>query len=114
MKFPGFKEFTQNTAEAVLQFIKTDLSSNFRELSNGLKKLDFLNNFESFIVTVEIPAGQEVAIENKLRDSIPTKRFIVRSNSYQITDGVSEWSKQYIYLQNAGASTATATVLFLK
>lgn len=116
MKIPDFKEFGNRlpTVESVLDYLKIEHTLNLRELINGLKRLDFLNNFESFEVTVTIPAGAELGIENKLRNAIPSKRIIVRSNVSDITDGSNEWTRQYVFLKNNSASEATLTVVFLK
>lgn len=116
MKIPDFKDFGERlpTLENVLQYLKVEHTLNLRELITGLKKLDFQFNFESFEVTVTIPAGEELAIENKLRNAIPSKRLIVRSNVADITDGDVEWSKQFVTLKNNSGTDATLTVVFLR
>jgi len=116
MKIPDFKEFGNRlpTMESVLDYLKIEHSLNLRELITGLKNLDFQNNFQSFEVTVTIPATTEIAIENKLRNAIPSKRLIVRSNVAEITDGAAEWTRQFVSLKNTSATPATVTVIFLK
>jgi hypothetical protein len=120
MRFTGFKEFrglVGSTLDDVLLYLRNDLKKFLRELQLGLTKLSFADNFESFQVTVTISAGAELQIRNELLNSaIPTKRIIVKggSGAQDIVDGDTEWNLNYVYLKNTGASTATATVVFLK
>jgi hypothetical protein len=84
------------------------------DLVDGLRKLTFGENFQSFEVEVTIAAGAEQEIRNLLRDTVPTKRIIVRGNSNEVVYGDTEWTTDFVYLKNIGASDATATVVFLK
>ena len=115
MRFLDFKKFdpTSVTLERVIEYLKVGLAQNFTDLNTGLRRLEF-DNFDSFVVTLSLPANAEIGIENKLRSGVPTKRIILRSNSYEITDGATEWNQKYVYLMNRGVADATATVLFLK
>jgi len=121
MKFPKFKELklraTTNTdvlIKRIWEFLNVELATNFRELVNGLSKLNFIDNFESFEVDIEIEAGQELAIRNELIDIVPSRRIIVRSNGNSIVDGDKEWTKDYVYLKNIGTTKQTARVIFLR
>lgn len=116
MKFPGFKQFGPRlpNLEKVVEYLRVEMNANLLELTTGLANLRFLDNFESFRVTVEIPAGAEVGIENKLRNGIPTDRLFVRANSNSVVDGDTEWTMTHVYLKNTGASSAKVTVLFFK
>lgn len=116
MKFPGFRQFNPRTPslEKIVEYLRVEMNSNLVELVTGLANLRFLDNFESFRVTVEIPAGAEVGIENKLRNAIPTDRLFVRGNSSEVVDGDTAWTMTHVYLKNTGASSATVTVLFFK
>lgn len=127
MKFPGFKEFRGNLKvsyasmaeilDDTVNYLSVDLTRILRELVNGLTKLNFSDNFQSFLVTVEIPATTEIAIPNDLRDgSIPSHKLILRgkSGAQDVVDGDAEWTQEFVYLKNTGASAVTVTVLFLK
>jgi hypothetical protein len=116
MKFINLKEFTQQVAELpqVVKYLSQDLSATLRSLKVGLAKLTFAENFESFEVTVTIAAGATSVIRNQFRDgTIPSKRLITRiSGTSAILDGT--WDRDFVRLQNAGATSATLTVTFLK
>ena len=116
MKFPGFKEFDTRigTLTEVIAYLRSEHSLNLKELVTGLRRLSFLDNFDAFRVTVTIPAGAEVGIENKLRGSIPTDRYLTRGNGAEIIDGGSAWTATHVFLKNSGASDATVTVIFFK
>lgn len=120
MKFLQFKEFrspTYSTLEGVVEFLRTELRKTWKELQVGLTKLSFLDNFESFSEEVTIGAGAELAVRNQFRDgSIPTQRLVVKGGdgSQNIVDGTTAWDSNFVYLKNTGASSVTATVVFLK
>jgi len=116
VKFPGFKEFDGigQTLNDALKYLRVEHTVNLKELVTGLRRLTFLENFQSFRVTVEIPATSEVAIENKIRDAIPTDRVIVRANNSSVVDGDTAWTKEHVYLKNTSATPATVTVIFFK
>lgn len=119
MKFFGFKEFRQiikPTLESIAYYLTVDLTTSMRELANGLTKLNFRDNFESFEVEVSIAAGAELEIRNELVGVIPSERLIVRGNdgSQNIVDGDTEWTLNFVYLKNVGATTAEAKIIFFK
>ena len=120
MKFIAFKEFReayQTTIQSVSMYLGTDLKKILRELQLGLTKLSLLDNFQSFTHDVTIAASAEVQLQNLFKDgSIPTQRVIVRGSdgSQNIVDGDTEWDENFVYLKNTGASSASATVIFLK
>jgi glutaredoxin-related protein len=115
-QFINFKEFKAaigNLAE-LIDYLSVDLSSSLRNLKTGLTNLDFKNNFESFEVTVTIAAGATVTIPNQFRNNvIPTRRLIVKcTGSANIVDG--DWTATQLKMTNAGASSATVTIIFLR
>ncbi len=117
MKVPVLKELGARlpSLQDVWDYLKIDHTTNLKEIVTAFRKLDFQNNFESFEWTGEIPAGVELSIENRLRDAIPSKRIIVRSNISEITDGAAAWTREFVTLKNNhGTDTATLTVVFLK
>jgi hypothetical protein len=103
----------ETTLEGVIRYLTAGLNQSLRELQAGLQGLSFADNFDSFEVTVLIPATSELAIRNQLKVK-PSKRIIVRTNSATIVDGDTEWSKEYVYLKNTGALEATITVVFMR
>ncbi len=117
MKVPSLRELGQRlkSLDAIWDYLQQDLSANLKEIVAAFRKLDFQNNFESFEWTGTIEAGVELSIENRLRDAVPSKRIIVRSNISEITDGAAAWNRQFVTLRNNHATdTATLTVVFLK
>lgn len=86
-----------------------------KELAVGLKRLDFINNFESFETTVTIPANTEYSIRNEL-SFIPTKMLIMlQTGNALVTSGTTAWTSDYLYLKNhSGANSAVVKVLFFK
>ena len=93
----------------------TTLTRLVKELSVGLIKLSFGDNFESFKETVSIPATGTVTLRNKLL-VIPSMRVIVRQNlEGVISDSTTAWSKDFVYLTNHHATnTVILTVIFFK
>lgn len=104
------------TLADITSFLEDDLSTLLRDLYNGLRKLTIEENFQSFTVTVTIGAGATVTIPNQAKTAgwIPTKRLIFRSDGPDIIDGANAWTLDSLYIKNAGASAATATITFLK
>ena len=116
MKIADFREFGERipTLEQVISYLKSEHSLNLKILITAFRRLSFDDNFESFEVTVTIPAGAEIGIENKIRNAIPSKRIIVRSNISDITDGATAWNLSHVYLRNNAGTDATLTVIFFK
>lgn len=92
-----------------------NLSNLMAELSVGLNKLDFINNFESFEAIVTIPPVTVLRIRNELT-FIPSKRIIARQDAdASISDSATKWSKDFVYLENHHATnTVNLTVIFLR
>ena len=105
--------------QGILKYVEVDLWSWLRQLTIGLLKINFKENFQSFIVqNVSIPAGQEIAIANQFRRAypglIPTQRIIVRQQGdANIIDGTTAWTESQLYLLNPSANDAVITVVFL-
>lgn len=117
MRFSGFRKFTLppvNSAGELARYLTVELGSIFTQLFLGLHKLKLEDNFEHFQVELTIPAASELEIRNELRDVIPSRRLIVRGNGVGIADGDAVWTKDFVYLKNTSASSATFTVMFFK
>ena len=105
---------------SVVKYVEIDLWSWLKELSTGLLKIDFKQNFQSFIVEkLSIPAGMEVAIPNQFRTAypgtIPSGRIITRQlGEAIILDGNTSWTENHVYLRNPSANDAVISVLFFK
>lgn len=105
---------------SVVKYVEIDLWSWLKELSTGLLKIDFKQNFQSFIVeNLRIPATTEVSIPNQFRVSypgtIPSARIITRQiGDANIIDGNTVWTENHVYLRNPSANDAVVSVLFLK
>jgi hypothetical protein len=115
--FQVFKSYGRTpSVDEIYRYLRDELGYTLKELSVGLQKLSLEDNFDSFKVEVEIPAGEEVKIRNQLRDREVTQRHIVRGNEYSkdIADGETPWDLNFVYLKNYGSGTATATVLFTR
>lgn len=114
MKLASLREFIGGSLSEVVNYLTSDHNANLKELRTVLGRLSLIDNFESFEVSVVIPATSEVGIENKLRGQIPSKRIIVRGDSNDVVDGATAWTKEFVYMRNLGASAATVTIVFLK
>lgn len=118
MKFPSLREF-RPTREAslgeVVKYLNVDLVQTLRLLTLGLTKLSFADNFAGWTEEVLIPAGQEIAVTNKLGE-VPSCRIICRGGdgSQNIVDGVTAWTENQVFLRNVGVTDVTVTVAFLK
>lgn len=115
MKISGLKKaFGFQTIEEIGTYITTELTKSLVELQIALtRRLRFEDNFNSFQVTVTIPALSEITIQNEL-SVVPSRRIIVRSNESGLVDGDMPWSKDFVSLKNVGANPVTATVIFLE
>jgi hypothetical protein len=121
MRFQNFKEFREvlnlQTLDRVITYLTTDLARTLRDLSSGLQKLSFADNFEAFQVTVTIPPSVEQPIRNQFRGgNIPVSRLVLRADTggRDIVDGTTAWNENFVYLKNIGATTGTVTVVFFK
>lgn len=122
MKFTFFKEFrvafglpVEQKFEAIFTYLRRDLTKTFRELSNGLNRLRFVDNFESFEVSVTVAANSTLSIQNELgQGRIPTKMIIVNGDGRDITTDKSVWTVNNVSVTNNHATNSrTVTLLFL-
>lgn len=92
-----------------------DFTRLIRELSVGLGKLNFSQNFESFEVDVLLTANSTTRIRNEL-SFIPSRRIIVRQDAEAvISDSSTTWTANYVYLQNHhAANNVTVKVIFMR
>lgn len=105
---------------AFVKYVEIDLWSWLKDLSTGLLKITFSQNFQSFIVeNITIPAGTEISIYNQFKTSypgnIPTGRIVTRQQGdANIIDGDTSWTDSHVYLKNPSANDVKISVLFFK
>lgn len=103
---------------AVVKYIEIDLWSWLRDLTIGLFKINFQENFTSFTVrNIKMLAGAEVLIPNgflsSARGSIPSGRIITRQQGdANIIDGPTIWNATTVSLFNPSANDATISAIF--
>jgi hypothetical protein len=104
---------------SIQKYLESDLWSWFVELTTGLRRINFLDNFQSFrLDEVSLPVGVEIALPNGLknrdRGAIPTSRLIVRqTGNGVITDGSTPWNADEVFLKNEGPDPVVISVIFL-
>lgn len=119
MKFKAFKEFrtfreAKNNLEDVVRYLSVDLLGVLRELTNGLRKLSFNDNFNSFTVDVVIPATSEVAVRNELGE-IPEGKLIIKTDNIDVIDSTTtENDVDFVYLENTSGTVANVRVVYFK
>lgn len=86
-----------------------------KELSVGLRKLTFSENFDSFEWSGTLTSSvTNYAIRHSLT-TIPTKYIIVRQTGNAIvTSGSTEWDGNFVYMTNNTATNAIVTIIFFK
>lgn len=104
---------------SIVNYVEVSLWSWLRDLTVGLFKISFKENFQSFTVEVIILAMTEVSIANQFANSspgvIPSGRLIVRQKGDAvILDGDTPWSDTAVYLKNPSANNVTLTVIFFR
>jgi hypothetical protein len=105
---------------SIVKYIEVDLWSWLKDLATGILKINFKENFQSFVVeNLKIPAGTEVSISNQFKRSypgiIPSARIITRQiGDANIIDGNTVWNENQVFLRNPSANDATISVIFLK
>ena len=106
--------------QGFLGYIEINLWSWLRDLTTGLLKINFKENFQSFYVkNLLIPAGEQVTIPNEFKNVypgvIPSGRIITRQQGNAvILDGNQPWTATQIFLYNPSVNDATITILFFK
>lgn len=92
----------------------SDIKQIIKELGTGLRRLDLVNNFDSFEVEAIIAANTEAAIRNELT-SVPNYVIINTVGNALVTKGPTEWSNDFVYLKNHSATdSATIKAIFFK
>lgn len=105
---------------SVVKYVEVDLWSWLKEFANGILKINFRENFQSFTVeNLVIPPNTEVAIPNAFRTAypgnIPSGRIIIRQalSGVTVIDGDTQWSESHVYLKNPDLTDSVrVSVLF--
>ena len=85
-----------------------------KHLAAGLERLSFADNFEGFEITLVIPATSEAKLRNQLK-FIPSKYIVLfQQGNGLVTAGTTEWTTDFLYMQNHGASQVTIKLQFLR
>ena len=87
-----------------------------RELTTGLDRLSFEDNFDAYIVEgITIDAGETERIANGL-DTIPSKYVIVNQEGGSVIakSSDSEWTNTDLYLKNYGTEDVTLSIVFMR
>ena len=118
MIFPTFRYFRprNNSQEEAHKYLFVDLIQNFKQLTLGLTKLGFADNFAGWVENdLTIVAGEEVLVPNQIGEPV-SQRIILRGGdgSQNIVDGDELWTAAQVSLKNVGATTVTISVVFLK
>lgn len=106
--------------QGYIKYLEIDLWSWMRELTLGMTKINFDENFQSFTVKdVSIPAGQEVKISNQFKNrypgTVPSGRIIIRQKgNANIIDGETPWNSNSVYLRNPSTNNAVVSVIFIR
>ncbi len=91
------------------------------ELSAGLKRLDFVENFSAFeiediTINDQTQTPGDYKIRNQLDPIIPQRMIIVKqTGNALVTAGATAWSSDFVYLRNHSTTTdAIVSVIFFK
>ena len=90
-----------------------DIGRLIKELAVGLRNMDFINNFTSFVVSGTIGIGSTIVVRNKLDST--NIRYIVTSNDGDgsITKSTT-WDSNYISFTNNGSVSAEVEIIVFK
>lgn len=120
MKLGGLKEYIRKTATPKLtdvdEFMRNELMATLRELRAAFNRITFEDNFNSFIVDIEIPAAEELGVPNKLQ-TIPRYWVTLKKDEggLYVCDGDTQNTLNTIYLKNTNATlSASVKIAFFK
>lgn len=102
----------QTTDDDLIKYLQVYLSKTLDDIIRALNNLTFKENFKSETITVTLKSGTEQAIKHNL-GVVPVGRLIVKSQTWAITDGLTAWTNEEIYMINGSLSDQTITVIIL-
>jgi len=114
MKIQRPKKFrVGSTPQEIIQYLEVFLNNTLTDVTTVLQRLTFKDNFRSYQTVVTIEAGQELPIQHNL-GVIPTGRLILKASGYQVRDGDTAWTSDYIYLKNEGTNAVSLKIVILR
>ena len=114
MKFQRLRKFVGQDLSQITKYVGVDLHKFTSDLFAGLTKLTFSDNFESFDADLTLSSGSSVAIPNQLKTPAIDWWPVRITGDNRLVESGTAWTKDFAYLKNAGATTITATVRFVK
>lgn len=99
------------TVHPMLRGLATQVKKALNDIAQHLLSLSPLDNFSGFSYEGTIAAGAEVTIVNRAK-KVPTGMLVLFSQFGTVQAGDTDWSKDFVYLKNAGASAVKVKVFF--
>lgn len=115
MKLLAVRAFAGRTADQMLKYLSGDLARTLKDLSLGLRRLTFAENFQTFSHTFTVGDHDTVQIPNRL-GAVDLEWVVVdiSGDSRLVRDATTPWTAESIYLYNTGLVSVTATVRFFR
>ena len=92
--------------------LSREVRKSFESLATILTSLTFQENFNSFLWSGSILAGQELSIKNKIKKNIPTGYLIIFNQGGIVQAGDSVWTNDFLYMKNSGTDDASVKIIF--
>lgn len=115
MKFITFRDFKGAVLiDDVVQFLKSELTINFKDLSTGLSnRLKFDDNFETFLSDqITLAAGEEGKLAHRMKATPQEWHVSDAIGGNNIVRGATQWDRTYAYFKNAGSVSSTFRIRF--
>ena len=109
-----FKDIRQYVTGEMAGWVRSELNYVLGDLSIGLRRLSFEDNFESFEYRGTISATTEVVVGNKL-NFIPSRYIVLDSTGGAVVGrGPTVWDKDKLYIKNYSATATTVKIVFMR
>lgn len=109
-KIPPFNIDSLTAVKNVPAFAR-QVKKSFIDLGQILLNLSPTDNFNGFMFEGVIGATTETKITNRLL-KVPTGYLIIFCQGGSVQAGNTDWSKDFVYLQNDGATSIVVKVFF--
>lgn len=113
MKFKSLKSFSGRDLIQVVNYLIREVTNWAGDLSSGLQRLNFTDNFKTFTWSGTIGNGDTVQITHAF-GAVPSGWIIVRHTGDIDIVETGTWTNDFAYLINNGAADATITVIFFR
>jgi hypothetical protein len=115
VKFLRTRGFSGQSLLTVTKYLQVDLGKGLADLYEGLRRLTFTDNFDSFEWTVEaVAAGATVTIPNRLETPAIEWWPVRIMGENQLVETAGSITKDTITLTNAGSTAITAKIRIVK